>query len=144
MRLKLAPLQGMHVDTKTGARTKIFAPNSSASIADVPMQMVVWHDPAPDPRFTESGPKNFETLAPIGSRVALLGCQVHDVNESEEKSASLVCTNFTFFLYFQFSLYCKVLFCQFIIFLFVGNFEPSRNNRGHIRIKTSSFVVVLV
>ena len=37
------------------------------------MQMAVWHDPAPDPRFFESGPKALKELVPLGTRVALLG-----------------------------------------------------------------------
>lgn len=75
IRLKLLPLQGMKTSAKDGSRKKVFGTEE----ADVPLQMVLWKSPAPDPRFEERGPMTLEDRFPAKSSVVLtkgkyLGC----------------------------------------------------------------------
>merc|ERR1719491_1180299 len=51
IRLKLLPLQGMKTSASNGSKKKVFGTIE----ADVPLQMVLWQSPAPDPRFAERG-----------------------------------------------------------------------------------------
>jgi len=47
--------------------TQVFALASSGSVADVPLQLAIRDNPAPDPRFLEKGPQSLADLAPLGS-----------------------------------------------------------------------------
>ncbi|CAN0268615.1 unnamed protein product, partial [Discosporangium mesarthrocarpum] len=72
--LRVTPLQGMRIDTKTGARRKVFGIEE----ADVPVHMALWSCPAPDPRFEERDKLTLGTRFPIGCRVICLhGGQGH-------------------------------------------------------------------
>jgi 5''-3'' exonuclease len=75
IRLKLLPLQGMKTSSKDGSKKKMFGTEE----ADVPLQMVLWKSPAPDPRFEERGPMTLKDRFPAKSTVVLtkgkyLGC----------------------------------------------------------------------
>mmetsp|Transcript_17244 Transcript_17244/g.32639 ORF Transcript_17244/g.32639 Transcript_17244/m.32639 type:complete len:1546 (-) Transcript_17244:1165-5802(-) len=75
IRLKLLPLQGMKTSAKDGSKKKVFGTEE----ADVPLQMVLWNSPAPDPRFEERGPMTIKDRFPARSTVVLtkgkyLGC----------------------------------------------------------------------
>jgi 5'-3' exoribonuclease 1 len=75
IRLKLLPLQGMKTSAKDGSKKKVFGTEE----ADVPLQMVLWKSPAPDPRFEERGPITLQDRFPAKSTVVLtkgkyLGC----------------------------------------------------------------------
>lgn len=75
IRLKLLPLQGMKTSAKDGSKKKVFGTEE----ADVPLQMVLWKSPAPDPRFEERGPITLQDRFPAKSAVVLtkgkyLGC----------------------------------------------------------------------
>ena len=67
IRLKLVSLQGMKVSPVNGSSKKIFGTEE----ADVPLQMVLWQSPAPDPRFEERGPMTLKDRFPPQSRVVL-------------------------------------------------------------------------
>ena len=67
IRLKLLPLQGMKSSAKDGARSKIFGKDE----ADVPMQMVLFNAPAPDPRFEAHGPLTLKDRFPVDCKVIL-------------------------------------------------------------------------
>ena len=75
IRLKLMSLQGMKTSSKDGSTKKVFGTIE----ADVPLQMVLWQSPAPDPRFEERGPMTLSDRFPANSTVVLskgkyLGC----------------------------------------------------------------------
>jgi hypothetical protein len=67
IRLKLVSLQGMKVSPANGSSKKVFGTEE----ADVPLQMVLWQSPAPDPRFEECGPLTLKDRFPSQSRVVL-------------------------------------------------------------------------
>ena len=67
IRLKLLPLQGMKTSTINGSKKKIFGTVE----ADVPLQMVLWQSPAPDPRFEERGAMTLKDLFPAKSSAIL-------------------------------------------------------------------------
>lgn len=67
IRLKLLPLQGMKTSAQNGSSKKVFGTVE----ADVPLQMVLWQSPAPDPRFEESGPLTLKDRFPANSSVVL-------------------------------------------------------------------------
>jgi len=67
IRLKLVPLQGMKTSSVNGSRKKIFGTEE----ADVPLQMVLWKSPAPDPRFEERGPLTLKDRYPPRCNVIL-------------------------------------------------------------------------
>ena len=67
IRLKLVSLQGMKVSPSTGASKKFFGTEE----ADVPLQMVLWQSPAPDPRFEERGPMTLKDRFPPQRHVVL-------------------------------------------------------------------------
>jgi 5'-3' exoribonuclease 1 len=67
IRLKLLPLQGMKTSPINGSKKKVFGTEE----ADVPLQMVLWQSPAPDPRFEEHGPLTLKDLFPENSEVVL-------------------------------------------------------------------------
>ena len=67
IRLKLVTLQGMKVSPVNGSSKKIFGTKE----ADVPLQMVLWQSPAPDPRFEERGPITLKDRFPTQSGVVL-------------------------------------------------------------------------
>ncbi len=67
IRLKLLPLQGMKTSFTNGAKKKVFGTVE----ADVPLQMVLWQSPAPDPRFEERGPATLQDRFPAKSSVVL-------------------------------------------------------------------------
>ena len=76
IRLKLLTLQGMKTSSKDGSSKKVFGTVE----ADVPLQMVLWQSPAPDPRFEERGPLTLKDRFPSNSAVVLTkgkfrGCQ---------------------------------------------------------------------
>jgi len=75
IRLKLLSLQGMKTSSKDGSTKKVFG----IVEADVPLQMVLWQSPAPDPRFEEHGAMTLTDRFPAKSSVVLtkgkyLGC----------------------------------------------------------------------
>jgi len=41
------------------------------SVAEVPVQLAIWNNPAPDRRFLESGPLTLLQLAPVGAACAV-------------------------------------------------------------------------
>jgi len=67
IRLKLLPLQGMKKSSANGSKKKVFGTEE----ADVPLQMVLWQSPAPDPRFEERGPVTLKDRFPAQSAVVL-------------------------------------------------------------------------
>jgi hypothetical protein len=67
IRLKLLPLQGMKTSATNGSKKKVFGTIE----ADVPLQMVLWQSPAPDPRFEERGPMTLKDRFPAKSTVIL-------------------------------------------------------------------------
>lgn len=67
IRLKLKPLQGMKTSHIDGSTKKIFGKEE----AQVPLQMVLWKAPAPDPRFIERGPLKLQDRFPIDSNVLI-------------------------------------------------------------------------
>jgi len=67
IRLKLLPLQGMKTSASNGSKKKVFGTIE----ADVPLQMVLWQSPAPDPRFQERGPMTLKDRFPSKSSVIL-------------------------------------------------------------------------
>lgn len=67
IRLKLVTLQGMKVSQVNGSSKKVFGTEE----ADVPLQMVLWQSPAPDPRFEERSPITLKDRFPTQSRVVL-------------------------------------------------------------------------
>lgn len=67
IRLKLVSLQGMKVSPSNGSSKKVFGTEE----ADVPLQMVLWQSPAPDPRFEERGPMTLKDRFPSQSQVIL-------------------------------------------------------------------------
>ncbi len=67
IRLKLVTLQGMKVSPVNGSSKKVFGTKE----ADVPLQMVLWQSPAPDPRFEERGPITLKDRFPVKTRVIL-------------------------------------------------------------------------
>jgi len=67
IRLKLVSLQGMKVSATSGSSKKVFGTEE----ADVPLQMVLWQSPAPDPRFEERGPMTLKDRFPSKSQVVL-------------------------------------------------------------------------
>jgi 5'-3' exoribonuclease 1 len=69
VRLKVVPLQGMSPEAETGALQKVFGVKE----AEVPLQMVMWKSPAPDPRFQERGPPPLEESLPLGCSILCLG-----------------------------------------------------------------------
>lgn len=90
VRLKLLPLQGMRTDPKTGATKKVFGNEE----ADVPMQLALWQNPAPDLRFVERGPLSLADRFPVGSNVLLTkgkytGCLGTVVAVADNKSVGV-------------------------------------------------------
>lgn len=67
IRLKLLPLQGMKTSIQNGSTKKVFGTVE----ADVPLQMVLWQSPAPDPRFEERGAMTLKDRFPSESSVVL-------------------------------------------------------------------------
>eukprot|EP00934_Nitzschia_sp_Nitz4_P004528 Nitzschia sp. Nitz4//scaffold127_size64804//2701//7868//NITZ4_006172-RA/size64804-processed-gene-0.12-mRNA-1//1//CDS//3329534738//4518//frame0 len=67
VRLKVIPLQGMSKNAKTGETKKVYGKQE----ADVPLQLALWKNPAPDPRFDERGPMSLADRFPSGSKVVL-------------------------------------------------------------------------
>lgn len=67
LRLKILPLQGMRTNPANGATKKVFGREE----ADVPLQLALWHAPAPDPRFIERGPMTLQERFPEASAVVL-------------------------------------------------------------------------
>mmetsp|Transcript_39060 Transcript_39060/g.87348 ORF Transcript_39060/g.87348 Transcript_39060/m.87348 type:complete len:1924 (+) Transcript_39060:98-5869(+) len=75
-RFTVAPLQGMKRDPRTGARSKVFAAASGESLADLPLQLAIWTDPSPDPRFLECGALGPTELAPLGSSAVVVASEL--------------------------------------------------------------------
>jgi 5'-3' exoribonuclease 1 len=67
IRLKLLPLQGMKMNPSNGAKKKLFGKQE----ADVPLQLVLWQAPAPDPRFQERGPMTLQDRFPLNKTVVI-------------------------------------------------------------------------
>jgi 5'-3' exoribonuclease 1 len=67
IRLKLLPLQGMKMNPSNGAKKKLFGKRE----ADVPLQLVLWQAPAPDPRFQERGPMTLQDRFPLNKTVVI-------------------------------------------------------------------------
>ena len=57
----------LHLFLSIPSSNKVFALASSGSVADVPLQLAIRDNPAPDPRFLEKGPQSLRDLAPLGS-----------------------------------------------------------------------------
>ena len=45
----------------------MFASARGVSVADLPMQLAIWHNPAPDPRWEEQGAVSLARRFPLGS-----------------------------------------------------------------------------
>jgi hypothetical protein len=45
--------------------------SAGKSVAEVPVQLAIWNNPAPDRRFLESGPVSLLELAPVGASCAV-------------------------------------------------------------------------
>jgi len=69
VRVRVIALQGMRSDAKTGAIRKVFG----VSEADIPIQMCLWKNPAPDPRFIERRPRSPTERFPLGTPIILRG-----------------------------------------------------------------------
>ena len=67
IRLKMVSLQGMKVSATNGSSKKVFGTEE----ANVPLQMVLWKSPAPDPRFEERGPMTLKDRFPSQSNIVL-------------------------------------------------------------------------
>mmetsp|Transcript_6947 Transcript_6947/g.15735 ORF Transcript_6947/g.15735 Transcript_6947/m.15735 type:complete len:1274 (+) Transcript_6947:620-4441(+) len=67
IRLRLLPLQGMKTNASNGSSKKYFGKEE----AEVPLQLVLWQAPAPDPRFEERGPMTLHERFPVDSNVVL-------------------------------------------------------------------------
>ena len=67
IRLKVLPLQGMRTSPVDGSSKKIFGKQE----ADVPLQMLLFKAPAPDPRFEERGPCQLQDRFPRNSNIIL-------------------------------------------------------------------------
>jgi 5'-3' exoribonuclease 1 len=85
IRLSLKLLQGMKISPVDGSSKKIFGNEE----ADIPLQTALWQNPAPDPRFSERGPKRWKDLFPSGCRVLLTkgkykGCMGTIITTTEE------------------------------------------------------------
>ncbi|KAL3943983.1 MAG: hypothetical protein SGBAC_001936 [Bacillariaceae sp.] len=90
VRLKLLPLQGMATNPNNGSSKKLFGKEE----ADVPLQLALWHAPAPDPRFTEKGPMTLRERFPIDGVVVLTkgkyrGCRGTIVGLADEKKVGV-------------------------------------------------------
>ena len=64
MRVRVLPVQGMR-RLPNGAMVKVFGETE----ADVPLQMVLRANPAPDPRFEDKPPIALAKVMPVGSEV---------------------------------------------------------------------------
>jgi len=76
LRLKMLPLQGMKTNPGDGSTKKVFGKEE----AEVPLQMVLSTNPAPDLRFLERGPVTLKDRFPKGRSIVLTkgkhrGCQ---------------------------------------------------------------------
>lgn len=67
IRFQLVPLQGMKTSLKDGSTSKVFGKEK----ADVPIQMVLFNAPAPDPRFVPRKPMKLSERFPVESNVVL-------------------------------------------------------------------------
>lgn len=90
IRLKLLPLQGMKTNPSNGSTKKVFGNEE----ADVPLQLALWHAPAPDPRFIERGPMTLRDRFPEGCNVVLTkgkfrGCCGEVVGIADQKNAGV-------------------------------------------------------
>lgn len=90
IRLKLLPLQGMKTDPSNGSTKKIFGKEE----ADVPLQLALWHAPAPDPRFIERGPMTLHDRFAEGCNVVLTkgkfrGCLGTVVGIADQKNVGV-------------------------------------------------------
>lgn len=90
IRLKLLPLQGMKTNPANGSTKKLFGKEE----AEVPLQLVLWQAPAPDPRFVERGPMTLQERFPAESNVVLTkgkyrGCLGRVVGIADDKKVGV-------------------------------------------------------
>eukprot|EP00529_Nitzschia_sp_RCC80_P006714 CAMPEP_0113505620 /NCGR_PEP_ID=MMETSP0014_2-20120614/35426_1 /TAXON_ID=2857 /ORGANISM="Nitzschia sp." /LENGTH=1609 /DNA_ID=CAMNT_0000400969 /DNA_START=116 /DNA_END=4945 /DNA_ORIENTATION=- /assembly_acc=CAM_ASM_000159 len=90
VRLKLLPLQGMKTNPTNGSTKKLFGKEE----AEVPLQLVLWQSPAPDPRFVERGPMTLQERYSPESNVVLTkgkyrGCLGRVVGIADDKKVGV-------------------------------------------------------
>jgi 5'-3' exoribonuclease 1 len=90
IRLKLLPLQGMKTNPSNGSKKKLFGKEE----AEVPLQLVLWQAPAPDPRFVERGAMTLQERFPADSNVVLTkgkyrGCLGSVVGIADDKKVGV-------------------------------------------------------
>jgi len=92
VRLKMLPLQGMKTNTKDGSTQKVFGTEE----AEIPIQMILFQNPAPDPRFKPRGPMTIHDRFPVDSRVVITkgkyrGCvgTVHGILDDNDVGVSV-------------------------------------------------------
>jgi len=53
---------------------QVFGSSRGEAVADIPLQLAIWHNPAPHPRFLETGPLTLSERVPIGSPAVVVAC----------------------------------------------------------------------